>query len=710
MKSLMDLIKEQDEIIKDINNVRQSGPITMDNVQDVIEKYDQIDDINTKIKNMINTNWHSNFMCEVADWFGVIPVDDILKKNVELAKELPTPDKDDVIVLKSIDEGQWKPILLFGKLVMAHRVLHQTDFQKLSNEVVLAHKSTSSHLVSDMQVLIVSVNNKTGETIMRKSCKETYSMLNNAKYKHIMIVSNSSIPYDETYEITVKPEDVCENIHKHIPEFYPKSVSRYLRYERTQASTEWDIPLDRVIPHPEKDVTPDILLRDWVIPLRSPHPKEDVASDIVEYLKDGEWKPIKIFGKTGIAHIVPGFDEYRSLSHTIYDAVQQYKHVLNYSELLIEINNKTKRATFVTVMKYIGNPDYTYIVFGCDFDLPVISTSNIVDILPKDICIDIESLGETMINDPKQYFDPMYLLSNGAWNIPESRIYHIYADDVKADDETMSTEPKKKHRLFISQPFTGFDDTVIMQQRAHLFDIYCAYKGYDKSDVELIENHLPDDPYDIDENFSSQDERNRYRFCRSIGMLGKATDIIFYGDIYKSRGCQLEYDICNKYDINVIHQAELFRFCKTTPGFGHFVDELWTKPWGMCWNVTPLWETMRKGINATLDSFCDKLITDPIFCGSYKRTESLRRITLGKKTIDIVLEFDTDLDSWLIFIGDRTKPRILIKTNGDITEDIRVRIPEPLLCRDIQTLCDMLTACKTNNWHYKEDTSNENSQ
>lgn len=682
MKSLMDLIKEQDEIIKDINNVRQSGPITIDNVQGIIEKHDQIDNINTEIKNMINTNWHSDFMDEVANWFGVKPIDDILKKNVELVKELPTIDKDDVIVLKSIDNDVvWKPIMLFGKLVMAHRVLHQKDFQVMSKEVELAYDSTPVPLANDMQVLIVSVNNKTGETIMRKSCYKTYSMLNHTGYKHIMIVSNSSIPYDETYEITVKPEDVCEDIRKHIPEFYPKSVSRYLKYEGTLASTEWDIPLDRVIPYPEKDVTPDI----------------------VEYLKDGEWKPIKIFGKTGIAHIVIGLSEHTTLSNIIYDAVKQYKYVFNYSELLIEINNKTKYMTFVTNLKNLGNPDYTYIVFGCDFDPPV-SKSNVVDILPEDIHIDIESLGEEMINDPKQYYDPMYLKTNGAWMIPFPRIHNT--DDIAVKvDETVST-PTKKHRLFISQPFTGFDDTVIMQQRAHLFDIYCAYKGYDKSDVELIENHLPDDPYDIDENFSSQDERNLYRFCRSIGMLGKATDIIFYGEIHKSRGCRLEFDICSKYSINIIHQAELFKFCKTTPGFEHFVDELWTKPWGMCWNVGPH-ETMRKGINTTLDSFCDKIISDPIFNGSYKRSGSLRKITLGEKIIDIVLAFDEDLDSWLIFIGDRVKPRILIKTNGDITEDIRVPIPEPLLCRDIQTLCVMLEACKNKNWQSKEDTHEE---
>lgn len=120
-----------------------------------------------------------------------------------------------------------------------------------------------------------------------------------------------------------------------------------------------------------------------------------------------------------------------------------------------------------------------------------------------------------------------------------------------------------------------------------------------------------------------------------------------------------------------------------------------------------LWETMRDGINTTLNSFCDKIISDSIVGGSYKKSGSLRRITLGEKTIDIILEFDTDLDSWAIFVGDATKPRILINDNGDITVDISAFIPDPLCFKDIQTLCDMLTACKNKNWQVKEDTHEE---
>ena len=119
------------------------------------------------------------------------------------------------------------------------------------------------------------------------------------------------------------------------------------------------------------------------------------------------------------------------------------------------------------------------------------------------------------------------------------------------------------------------------------------------------------------------------------------------------------------------------------------------------------WETMRTGINATLDSFCDTLIANSIVGGSYKKSGCLRKIFLGGNIIDIINGFDTDLDSWTIFIGDTEKPRILINTNGDITADISAFIPDPLCFKDIQTLCDMLGVCRNNNWQVKEDTHEE---
>ena len=122
---------------------------------------------------------------------------------------------------------------------------------------------------------------------------------------------------------------------------------------------------------------------------------------------------------------------------------------------------------------------------------------------------------------------------------------------------------------------------------------------------------------------------------------------------------------------------------------------------------TILWETMKTGINTTLNSFCDKIISSSITGGSYKRSGCLRQIFLGGKIIDIIHGFDVDLDSWTIFIGDTEKPCIFINSNGDITTDTNSFIPDPLCSKDIQTLCDMLNVCKNKNWQVREDTREE---
>lgn len=118
-----------------------------------------------------------------------------------------------------------------------------------------------------------------------------------------------------------------------------------------------------------------------------------------------------------------------------------------------------------------------------------------------------------------------------------------------------------KRRLFISQPFTGYDETEIAKQRVMLHKVFSAFIGEKPENVELIEQLTPDDPYDVRENFRSDKERDLYRFCRSIGLLGKATDIVLYGDWEKSRGCKLEVEILKQFGIHIIDQKLLIAFC-----------------------------------------------------------------------------------------------------------------------------------------------------
>ena len=118
-----------------------------------------------------------------------------------------------------------------------------------------------------------------------------------------------------------------------------------------------------------------------------------------------------------------------------------------------------------------------------------------------------------------------------------------------------------KRRLFISQPFTGYDETELKKQRKVLHKVFSAFIGEKIDNVELINQLTPDDPYDVRGNFRSNNEQYLYRFCRSIGLLGKATDIVLYGDWEKSRGCKLEVEILKEFGIGIIDQKLLIAFC-----------------------------------------------------------------------------------------------------------------------------------------------------
>jgi hypothetical protein len=133
-----------------------------------------------------------------------------------------------------------------------------------------------------------------------------------------------------------------------------------------------------------------------------------------------------------------------------------------------------------------------------------------------------------------------------------------------------------KRRLFISQPFTGYDEAEIAKQRKALHKVFAAFIGEKPGNVELINQLNPEDPADVRGNFRSDKEQDFYRFCRSIGLLGIATDIILYGDWAESRGCKLEVEIMNKFDINFFDQKVLIAFCMKNKMIEE-LEELWPK-------------------------------------------------------------------------------------------------------------------------------------
>lgn len=131
-------------------------------------------------------------------------------------------------------------------------------------------------------------------------------------------------------------------------------------------------------------------------------------------------------------------------------------------------------------------------------------------------------------------------------------------------------------RLFISQPFTGYDETELKKQREILHKVFCAFISEKPENVELINQLDPCDRYDVKENFRSSNAHDLYRFCRSIAFLGLSTDIVLYGDWEKSRGCKLEVEILKQFGIDIIDQNLLIAFCIKNNMLTE-LEELWPK-------------------------------------------------------------------------------------------------------------------------------------
>lgn len=173
--------------------------------------------------------------------------------------------------------------------------------------------------------------------------------------------------------------------------------------------------------------------------------------------------------------------------------------------------------------------------------------------------------------DESYGFDGIYIqnyLNNSPWDAyvweaPSDRVVPYVVAPIK---------------LFISQPFTGYDDKEIDKQRRLLHELYAKYIGRNITDVILLEQHDVDDKYDTSINFCNDGQRDFYRFCRSVGIMAKSDVVLFYGDWQKSKGASLEHDIVTSYGMNHVEQDELIEFCMNHPELDDdYFMPLWKK-------------------------------------------------------------------------------------------------------------------------------------
>lgn len=168
--------------------------------------------------------------------------------------------------------------------------------------------------------------------------------------------------------------------------------------------------------------------------------------------------------------------------------------------------------------------------------------------------------------------------------------------------------PNKPIKLFISQPFTGYDDNEIRKQRKLLHELYSIYINRPIEDIILIDQLDVEDEYDTEENFETNEDRQFYQLCRSIGMMKNADVVIFYGEWTKSKGAMIEHDICQRYKKQSVGNKELIEFCKNNPKYDDdYFMPLWKKKFFDMHDIADvnIFKDPKGGFKATAELNCN---------------------------------------------------------------------------------------------------------
>ena len=98
-------------------------------------------------------------------------------------------------------------------------------------------------------------------------------------------------------------------------------------------------------------------------------------------------------------------------------------------------------------------------------------------------------------------------------------------------------------KLFISQPMRGLTDEEILKAREEIKNRAEKTIG---EPIELINSFIEDYPEEINNSMPV------WYLGKSIQFLSQADIVYFGGDWRNARGCKIEYEIANAYEIKFI--------------------------------------------------------------------------------------------------------------------------------------------------------------
>lgn len=172
--------------------------------------------------------------------------------------------------------------------------------------------------------------------------------------------------------------------------------------------------------------------------------------------------------------------------------------------------------------------------------------------LVADLPADLADFGGTIISAKKFKFGETVDIIKNYPPEPKSNITDYMAENVS------------KMRIFVIQPMHGKDLSNFDKEMAAIRLLVAKHFNRNIDDIEMIDQLHVDDPYDIDENFSSERERRIYRLTRSMRMLSTATHAVAFLQGECAPGCDVEITTCRNYKIPLIHIDALRAFHKIT--------------------------------------------------------------------------------------------------------------------------------------------------